>query len=433
MTIIERNARSDWPQLLTILAVAGFTTHCAGSQPNQPAQGTKPVVPVTAMRTNAPKAATDPEAPVPGLSATSLAAQQSHFKRYPPTACRLKALLGKEFDLLADRRGQYHAAKQPEQGGYFEHGRNCPQSYCDGALIWIHPTGKMAVAVQVEKQTRVFVNRLSQRSQLPATMKDFIAARPPAIWTIKDTAFEGCDTPAEKHKLQRYVAARAGQACDPDYSSFDSPMLVKPAAGKVHGWWYTEPKAGTKQRTQVAVGDLVMADYVNAKTHQRIYGKSRKWQPDFVCAQMQLPSGSRTVGWLARKDLVALESYRLHRGSTKQDYENWRDLASGLPVRPQWFVQGQSHSGDSFKLLRDSSAVLHLHISTFQNGHMCELAERFQRSGRFAIFSPPSPQRCGAVALRLNNAIVVQDNGACGGARAHCNRVFYPSAALTAP
>lgn len=386
-------------RLLPVLLL-GCSTLASTAAPPVPAAAPAPTPVIAAppaVATPAP-----PAAPTGTFSAEVLKAQAASLTEYPPTACRLRALLGPAFSDLVDRGG-YYGEEVGADGSVLVPGAVCPQPYCDRGASWIHPDGGMVVAIRNDATLSLYTNRPALADKLPATMSAFVEeerTREPLQVTWKAKA---SPEPAACANLDaetaRFLAARDGTGCDAQFSQFSEPAIVAPKGERAN---FRDTPTSEPRKTAVVAGDLVLL----AATKPGSY----------ACAQYRALSGAVTAGWLAESDL--------RRAPVT---EETRDAAAKLnPVAaPSWLGASDRTFGDA--KLRSAGAGLHVELDRVMAGHMCSVSDDLERVSPGLYKTSHGEDDCNAVVATFANGVLLWSSRACEGMRASCSDAYLPT------
>jgi hypothetical protein len=386
-------------RLIPVLLLACSTSAPTAAPPVPAAPpAPPPVVAAPPVGTTPPATA----APTGTFSAEVLKAQAGSLTVYPPTACRLRALLGPAFSDLVDRSGGYGEEVRPD-GGVLAAGAVCPQTYCDHGASWIHPDGGMVVAIRNDETLSLYTNRPALADKLPASMTAFIdeeRGREPFKMTWKAKA---SPEPAACANLEaetaRFLAARDGTGCDAQFSQFYEPAIVAPQGERAN---FRDTPTSEPRKTAVVAGDVVLLTQAKPGA--------------YACAQYRALSGAVTVGWLAEADL--------RRAPIDDDT---RDAAAKLhPVAaPGWLGASDRTFGDA--KLRSAGAGLHVELDRVMSGHMCSVSDDLERVSPGLYRTNHGEDDCNAVVATFANGVLLWSSRACEGARASCSDAYLPT------
>lgn len=388
-------------RLLPVLLLGCSTSAPVASPPT--------AAPPVAAAPPAPPAAEAPPVVAPPIttptgtfSAGILKAQAGSLTEYPPTACRLRALLGPAFSDLVDRGGYYGEEVGPD-GSVLVPGAICPQPYCDRGAAWIHPDGGIVVAIRASEALSLYTNRAALADKLPAAMTAFVEeerAREPFKVTWKTKA---SPEPAACANLDaetaRFLAARDGTGCDAQFSQFYEPAIVAPQGQRAN---FRDTPTSEPRKTAVVAGDVVLLTQAKPGS--------------YACAQYRALSGAVTVGWLAEADL--------RRAPVDDDT---RDAAAKLrPVdAPGWLGASERRFGDA--RVRSAGNGLHVELDREMSGHLCSVSDDLTRVSPGLYKTNHGEDDCNAVVATFANGVLLWSSRACEGMRAHCSDAYLPT------
>jgi len=387
-------------RLLPVLLLA-CSTQAPTAAPTPAATPTPtPVVAAPPVGTTPPT----PAAPTGTFSADALKAQASSLTEYPPTACRLHALLGPAFADLVDRGGNY-GEQVAADGSLLVPGAACPQTYCEHSATWVHPDGGILVAIHNDAELRLYANRPALADKLPAAMASFVEeerAQGPmeVVWKTKAAPEPAaCSGAAFEAETARYLAARDGTGCDAQFSQFYEPAIVAPQGERAN---FRDTPTSEPRKTAVVAGDVVLLTQAKPGS--------------YACAQYRALSGTVTVGWLAEADL--------RRAPVTDDT---RDAAAKLnPVAaPGWLGTSDRTFGDA--KLRSAGAGLHVELDRVMSGHMCSVSDDLERVSPGLYRTNHGEDDCNAVVATFANGVLLWSSRACEGARASCSDAYLPT------
>lgn len=338
--------------------------------------------------------------PASVYDAAELEGSSCDWARYPPTACRLRALLGEAFADYETRGGCY-PQEHEGGGGFLAHGRACPQPGCASATTWIHPDGRMLVAMRAGERVDLYANDPGLMAEVPPAIQGYLDAAgedggPVTVAWAPLPAREdpaSCRSDAEASRAERWRAARAGTGCDAEFSDFEQPLAV--TAERAH---FVETPDGAPRRAFVVAGDLVLADH--------------RGDGPFVCAQYRAIAGPRTTGWMRRADTVPLDLAWEARERTP---------LPSMAAPPTWLTGAPEAFGD-LRIHRTDSGV-YVTLERFVAGHVCAF-EGALTPGAPRRYTGGDPEGCSATAALFHNGVILWASSDCGGARASCSGAF---------
>lgn len=331
---------------------------------------------------------------------------------YPPTACRLRHMLGADvFARLHAHEGYYPGEDERREEGFTYFGMRCPQPDCDSAQVWVQPDGGMLVALRSASAVELYGNRAALLDALPSAMQTFVADAPTITRHAPEHALSDppqCRTPDLEAQRRRFVRARQKLACDRDFSSFWMPAAVQPRVGQ-RSHFFADASADTRREAFVIAGDLVTLGWPSADDEA------------FVCAEFVAHDGARTTGWLASADVVALSF--MQQPPPRAELER---LVIDEPAR--WLTRGAPFELGELTLSRVSDDRVHVEVERTIAGHVCGIA------GNLRLVAPRMLEDidtgCGTVGVLFNNAVALWEDKdlGCSGARASCSDAYRPAA-----
>lgn len=402
------------------LLLLGMVVSCGGEPlPSVRRERTSPVVETRPVPTSTASPRATSSAVTDGdlvYRSAELKAHAWEAHHYPPTACRLQALLGDaDFTRLEDRIGYSPPLPEASDGGFTASGGVCPQPYCDEGFTWIHPDGSIVVAIHEGEYVDLFTNDPKLKSEPPRAVRQFLAAlghhdpKPQVRWPSPPprqlTDPPSCQTPAIEELRRRFIAVDQRLRCDPVYSSFGYGMTLKDSAGAELPFYDSVSPETTRLGAVLRKGELVETGIDHAS------------EP-FVCAALTRRNGKRIVGWLRKSALFDLR----HLGDAHPDGSDAHAKAidsffRGLGATPSWLTKTERQFGD-LRIKRSASAV-HLDLSVAMAGHHCGF------DGPLNFMSPrllidPIDDGCDVDVALFDNGVFVWENG-CAGMRATCD------------
>jgi hypothetical protein len=374
--------------------------------------------PSTHDREPTPARVIEPSTPRDVYVAAELGAHISDVFEYPPTACRLRSLLGPEFERLTRHGGYYPGAIEERGEGFAYFAMRCPQPYCDTALVWVHPDGGMVAAMRSDASAQLWTNRPELRRNLPSQVATYLSSAEPRALAGEPSwagALEQplpdppeCRTAELEARRLRFLAAAGKRACDPEYSHVWKPAAVKPSTGDT-SWFHdsSETAVGERREDHVRAGDLVALGWAHAD------------DPRFTCAASISIDGDRTTGWLLTADLVELAHVGDPPARAALDA-----LATG--DTPAWLsVGGKARRFGALELQRVGEDVVVVDLEREIAGHSCGVEGRLRLVGPRVLADIDTG--CETVAVLFDNAVAVWERG-CGGARASCTDGYFAAA-----
>lgn len=314
---------------------------------------------------------------------------------YPPTACRLRRLLGPAFATYAERGGVY--PDEDGEGGFFSHERACPQPGCASASTWIHPDGRIVVALREGAQLDLYTNDASLGARLPSPMQRVVdgAAEDggPATprWVVAATLPDPpeCSTPELAARTARWRAVEAGTGCDPELSTFEDAWAVTAAKAN-----FFEQPGGAPRKAYVIAGDLVMLSGAADGGH--------------LCARYTPLAGRATVGWMRREDLVEIP-----HGWDERDAARLPEV----PAPPTWLGARAERFGELS--IRGVGGGVEVDVERLIAGHVCSVQGPLSAAGA-RRYRTEGGDGCAATVALFNNGVFLWASTECGGARANC-------------
>jgi hypothetical protein len=291
-------------------------------------------------------------------------------------------------------------------------------------VVVVHPDGRLWGASLEDKRVKYFTNSPGSLKQPPGsinTWRERFEEKPlvptAASRNVKPEELAArCSRERLSAGLELFSRALAGELCEPGLVLFSPfhPAVVKGGATGERVHFFSEPVScpGAEACPSRQKAYLVENDAVELSSPP-----SRR--NGFICAAYQGGKGKRTVGWLAESAL-SQTPLELPVGAGK------------LGRKPTDWVGTWSQSSGSIEIREASPERIKATGETFSGSHTGEFEQEYSVSGP-VVGNAQAPggaedDTC-QVQLRLfNNALLAQDNGACGGAAASFGGLYYRKA-----
>jgi hypothetical protein len=320
---------------------------------------------------------------------------------YPPTACRLRGLLGDAGFADLQARGGCYGGEDIQDGGVVGYGRTCPQMGCDAGFVWVRPDGALLVAIQHGENVLLHTTDPALAAAPPPALGRFIGsldsytegATFTQTWRTRSAPTPAACTGEEATAREvRFIAAREGLACDAEFSTFSYAAAVVPRGARAN---FREAPGGPARKAYLVAGDLVRVGATLG---------------DVRCAEYRSLDGRRTVGWLDTADLKEIDHM--------WDSRTAAPTLAGKAPAPGWV--SASRSFGELTVSPDGGG-LSLDLERAIAGHMCGVGGRAAPSGP-RVYTLAGD--CSAVAAVFNNGVYLWAHESCGGARANCTDAY---------
>ena len=253
---------------------------------------------------------------------------------------------------------------------------SAPQPYCNSAMVWVHPSGDIVVALTDDDRVDLFSTR---GERLPASIARYAEGKKQR-WRKAGADDGACMGPHIYKRTVRFELAHRQRACDPEFSTFWSPA--------------------TKDRALVNVG------------------WEKEGDANWICTEQRSLRGERNVGWRhidelrVLPDLVGPPTRAQTERFVSGDTPPW--LAPGAPPR---------RFGD-LQITRGAGDRVHIKLARVMAGHLCGMEGEMELMSARVL--EDVSVGCGARGALFDNGVYLWEDGSCSGARATCTGGYFP-------